>query len=451
MAIIIAMSSAFTVVAENEDSKSQQKQEKEQVNEESKNEEKEKPEEKSDDESQDEPEEEPEHVPHAKYILVCDAQNGYKLYSKGSNEIINPYGFTKILTAITVIENQKDLNKEITVPKNILKDYDYTNSNIGLASGEKISIRSLLHAMMMHDAGDCAVALAHVTGKSYDEFIKLINDTAKKAGAKKSVFTDPAGFVKGTQKTTLEDMCKITTYALKNDTFREIVTTEQYNIPANNKRKNKKILFPKNKFISRYYTDEYINTSIRGVKEYYVDGANTGLISRYVNGSDDLLILVAQSDKDSKKDYVYDDTLKLIELHKGFFENIRYIKKEEFVSESPVNNAKNTERALIVALNDITIRIPKEYDRKLITREIVINKEIKAPLQKFEEVGEIKVYYNNTLVGSAPIATYHKLERSFTKTVKNCIIKLLSSFIFWIILVVIIIVRRNKNKNKNSN
>ena len=82
--------------------------------------------------------------PHADYMLLCDVESGFRIYSKGSKKIINPYGFTKILTAITVIENQKDINKEVIIPKNILKDYDYSYGNISLASGEKTSIKNLL-------------------------------------------------------------------------------------------------------------------------------------------------------------------------------------------------------------------------------------------------------------------------------------------------------------------
>lgn len=383
---------------------------------------------------------EQKYTPHGKCLLVCDASSGFKVYSKGSGASINPYGFTKILTAITVIENHYDISKTVTIPKDILKDYDYSYGNIGLTSGEKISVENLLYAMMLQDAGDCATALAHLTGKSYDDFIKLLNETAKNAGAENSVFTEPAGLNNSTQKTTLDDMYKICMYAFKNETFKEIVSTAQKTIPPTNKCKYNRNLFSKNKFLSKFYSEDYVNPNIVGVKEYYKDNNDTGLIARYTKGSDDLLILVAGSDKNDDVDYVYDDVLSLIKKGEGFFTEINLIKKEEFVTEIPLKTAKNTDRALIVSLDDINLRLPKEYDDKLITREIALRENIDAPLDKFETVGEIKIYYDKTYVGGAPVASYHKIERSSYKELRSTIFGWFKSFYFWIGVVLFLVI-----------
>ena len=395
-------------------------------------------------------EEEKEYIPHGKCILVCDTQTGHKIYSKGGTASINPYGFTKILTAITVIENHKDLDKKITVPKNILKDYDYSYKNIGLASGEKISVKDLLYALMLTDAGDCAIALAHSTGKSYDNFIKQLNQTAEAAGAKNSVFTEPVGYNNSTQKTTLEDMYKISAYAMKNETFKEIVSTSYYIISPTNKSKNSRKLFSQNKFISKYYTTDYINPNIYGVKGYHKDNNDTGIIIRYNNGIDDLMILVAQSDIKDNIDYVYKDVINMLENHKGSITEVKLIKKEEFVSEINLKTAKNTNRALVVSMEDIFLRLPKDYDKKLITKEIIFKKDVDAPLKKFEEIGEIKVYYDKKLMATSSVASYNAIEQSYFKLLKNIFIDCLTSIYFWIIAIVVICVVKRKSNRKRK-
>ncbi len=383
--------------------------------------------------------EEIKYVPHADHMLVCDVESGFKIYSKDSNITINPYGYTKILTAITVIENKKDLTKKITVPRDILKDYDYSNGNIGLTSGEKISAKDLIYAMIMQDAGDCALALAHTTFKTYDEFIKEMNSIAKKAGAENSQFTEPAGFPGSSQKTTLEDMQKITTYALKNDIFCEIAKTQRHEISPTNLCNLPRIMFTTNRFLSRFYSEDYFNSNISGVKGYYKDASDTGLIIRYSNGSDDLLILTAKSDEADGTNYAYEDTLHLIEKGRGFFTGIRYIKKEEFVSEIPINTGKDTDRLLIVAMDDIRLKLPKEYKADLITREVILRENIDAPLEKFEELGIIKIFYDGFEVGSAPVAAYNKIEKSTSKLIKSIIIDTLASARFWIIVFIIFV------------
>ena len=390
------------------------------------------------------------YVPHADYMLLCDVESGFRIYSKGSKKVINPYGLTKILTAITVIENQKDINKEITVPKNILKDYDYSYGNISLASGEKISIKNLLYALIMQDAGDCAIALAHTTGKSYDEFIKLMNETAKKIGAESSVFTEPAGFNKSPQKTTLEDMAKITSYALKNPIFSEIAKTQRYEIPSNNICKYPRVFFSKNYFLTRFYSEDYFNTRVSGVKGYYKDNEDTGLVIRYTKGNDDLLVLTAKADYIDGTNYAYEDTLYLLKKGEDYFTKERLIKKEEFVCETELKNAKGTNRVLIVAMNDIVAKLPQKYNKKLITREIKLRDNIEAPLKKYEELGTLHIYYDGFEVGSAQLASYSEIEKSFGKLIKNAFINLLKKPVLWIIIAIVWLISHIKNKRNKK-
>ena len=390
------------------------------------------------------------YVPHADYMLLCDVESGFRIYSKGSKKIINPYGFTKILTAITVIENQKDINKEVIIPKNILKDYDYSYGNISLASGEKTSIKNLLYALIMQDAGDCAIALAHTTSKSYDEFIKTMNETASKAGAVSSVFTEPAGFNKSPQKTTLEDMAKITSYALKNPVFSEIAKTQRYEIPSNNICKYPRVFFSKNYFLTRFYSEDYFNTRVSGVKGYFKDNEDTGLIIRYTKGNDDLLILTAKADYIDGTNYAYEDILYLMKKGENYFTKERLIKKEEFVCEKELKNAKGTNRVLIVAMNDIVAKLPQKYNKKLITREIKLRDNIEAPLKKYEELGTLHIYYDDFEVGSAQLASYSEIKKSFGKSIKNFFIGLLKKPVLWIIIAALWFVGYFKNKNKKK-
>ena len=388
------------------------------------------------------------YVPHADFMLLCDVESGFTIFSKGSKKTINPYGLTKILTAITVIENHDDINKEVTIPKNILKDFDYSNSNIGLASGEKISIKNLLYALIMQDAGDCAVVLAHVTGKSYDEFIKLMNKTAKKAGATSSVFTEPAGFSNSKQQTNLEDMAKISSYALKNPVFSEIAKTQRYEIPPNNMREYGRVIFSKNYFLTRFYSEDYFDTRVSGVKGYFKDNDDTGLIIRYTKGNDDLLILTAKADYIEGTNYAYEDTLYLINKGNDYFTKERLIKKEEFVSELELKNAKGTNRVLIVAMNDIVAKLPKKYNKKLITRELKLKDNIQAPLSKYEELGTLHIYYDGFEVGSAALASYSEIEKSFGKVIKNAFADFLKSPVLWIVIAIVGIVAYYNKKKK---
>ena len=95
---------------------------------------------------------------------------------------------TKILTALTVIENF-DINKSICVKKS---STNIEGSSIYLKEGENLTVKELLFGLMLRSGNDCAECLAEslIDRKS---FIDLMNKTAKDCGALNSNFTNPHG------------------------------------------------------------------------------------------------------------------------------------------------------------------------------------------------------------------------------------------------------------------
>ena len=391
-----------------------------------------------------------DYEPRAQHMLVCDVESGYEVYAKDSTKSINPYSFTKIITAITAIENATDINKKITVPNGVLKDFNYDYSGIGLASGETISIKALITSMLLGDAGDCAIALAYGVGKDYNSFIKLMNDTATKAGAEKSVFTEPVGFNDSKNKTTLKDMAKITSYALKNETFKEFVSMHYMELPATNKRGGGRYIHNKNYFMSKFYSTDYYDDRIRGIHIYNKDETDTGLIVRYASGNDNLLILTAKSHVEGETNYAYEDTLHLIQKGKNFFTRVRLVKKEEFVSEIKLKTSKNTDRVLAISTGEIVARLPEDYNPGLITREINLKDNIDAPLEKYEELGTLTVKYDGFTVGTSTIASYSKIEKSIFKLIKNLLVKFICSIYFLIMIFILIVIKFIKSRKKKK-
>ena len=142
---------------------------------------------------------------------------------------------TKIVTAITAIENTGNLDKTVTVPDLAA---GIEGSSVYLKAGDTLSVRDLLYGLMLRSGNDCAVALALDCAGDLGRFSALMNATAQKAGALNSRFRNPHGLPKDEHYTTATDLCHITSYALQNETFREIVSTRYYE-PKNWKNKNK--------------------------------------------------------------------------------------------------------------------------------------------------------------------------------------------------------------------
>ena len=161
-------------------------------------------------------------------MITTEAGSGRVLYEKNADSRRPMASTTKIATAITVIDNVPDLEKTVVIPDCAV---GVEGSSIYLSKGETASIRDLLYGLMLQSGNDCAVALAVTTAGSVEKFAALMNETALKCGANDTNFVTPHGLHDDNHYTTARDLAKISAYAMKNATFREIVSSKRHTMP----------------------------------------------------------------------------------------------------------------------------------------------------------------------------------------------------------------------------
>lgn len=157
-------------------------------------------------------------------IVVMDADTGEILLNENGDTPMEIASTTKILTAITVIENA-DIFMTAPIPASAV---GVEGSSIYLRQGEKWRVLDLLYGLMLRSGNDAAVALAEITSGSVEDFALLMNQTAQKAGAKNSHFTNPHGLHDERHLCSASDLAKITAYALKCPIFADIVKTKTH-------------------------------------------------------------------------------------------------------------------------------------------------------------------------------------------------------------------------------
>lgn len=180
----------------------------------------------------------------SKAEICIEARTGKVLHSYNEKERLSIASTTKILTCITALEN-KDYNDIVTITN---KTTGIEGSSIYLKEGEKYSLLSLLYGLMLRSGNDSAETIADfVCGR--ENFIDKMNETAKKCGAYNSNFTNPHGLDNKNHYSTALDMAKITAYALKNETFKKIVSTKKFVVEEHSNNINK-VYYNKNKMLS---------------------------------------------------------------------------------------------------------------------------------------------------------------------------------------------------------
>lgn len=137
---------------------------------------------------------------------------------------------SKIMTAILAIESGK-LDDVVTIGNEISGSY---GSGIYIKEGEEISLRDLVYGLMLRSGNDASLAIANYVTGDVDSFISLMNSKSLEIGMKNSVYNNPNGLDDdGGNLSTAYDMALLTSYAMKNEIYKEIVSTQKHVVKTN--------------------------------------------------------------------------------------------------------------------------------------------------------------------------------------------------------------------------
>ncbi|MBP9699919.1 D-alanyl-D-alanine carboxypeptidase [Candidatus Woesebacteria bacterium] len=161
----------------------------------------------------------------AKSYLLLDEQSGEVLVSKDSDTRLFPASTTKIMTALVVL-NHFPLESVASVSGSPRAD----GSQMGLVSGEQITIKDLLAGLLIQSANDAALVLAAQYPGGQTAFIKEMNVMAQKLGLVNTFYTNPIGYSEPGHVTTVRDLVILSKEAMKNPEFASLVKTQQLTV-----------------------------------------------------------------------------------------------------------------------------------------------------------------------------------------------------------------------------
>ncbi|MEI7890885.1 MAG: serine hydrolase [bacterium] len=173
-------------------------------------------------------------IPNAHASVIIDADTGTILHYNNGRTQRQIASLTKLMTAILVMENIKNLDEEVTIDEEpVYAD----GTKIGcprsgycisqrLKIGEKITVRSLLQAMLMNSANDAAIALGKHMAKTQDGFADVMNKKATDLGLVDTHFCTPSGLEPDGRESecfsSAYDIARIGAYSLRYDTIWKI-------------------------------------------------------------------------------------------------------------------------------------------------------------------------------------------------------------------------------------
>ena len=154
---------------------------------------------------------------------ACCDTNGRILFAANADRSAFPAGVTKLMTALLVIEDVRA--RRYGFFDTVVATPDVARSEaswIGLKAGDKVTVRDLLIALMVHSANDAAIALGVNSSGSLNGFIARMNARAKELGMASTKYYNPNGLPpkprypwKSFNVTTASDQLKLAVQLLK--------------------------------------------------------------------------------------------------------------------------------------------------------------------------------------------------------------------------------------------
>lgn len=356
------------------------------------------------------------------HAVLLDANHSEILYDMNATEKAYPASITKIMTALLVLEaieyGQLSLDTQVTAGETRMQGVTITYVNSNLKLGEILTVEDLLYCVLLPSSADAANVLAVEVDGTIEDFVDHMNRKASELGCQNTHFTNPVGIHNENHYSTAYDLALIMRACLDYDTFRTIIKTAQYTVPATN-MSDKRFFYNTNALISNMYYAGYVYDKCIGGKTGNTDEAGRCLVAAAEDG-DELLISVllgsgpmeVPGDTELRQGQ-FRESKRLLEYGFNNFQRVTITKDSEPVGKVKVTMSRQADEVNVKAQGSITRTLPKSMNVDDIETKITLFEDtVEAPVEAGQVMGTMTLSYNGEKYGQLDLVAVTSVERS---------------------------------------
>ena len=223
----------------------------------------------------------------AQAAFLYETNSDTVVYAYNPDMKLHPGTLAKIVMALIVVENC-GMDDLVTVTEGI---QSYVPAGVNkvqsesLKSNEEIKVKDLMYSLLLINANDAAVALAHHVSGTTAAFLELMNKRVKQMGCTNTEFGNVSGLYTAVSNSTARDMARIVVEAIKNENFKEIFGAKSYQIPDTNMVQGRKEFKTQNYMIDDSTIQDFFDSRVTGgFASYYESyGASIVCTAEYKN------------------------------------------------------------------------------------------------------------------------------------------------------------------------
>lgn len=380
----------------------------------------------------------------AYYLQSIDNETVF--FEKNADTKLPAAAFIKLFAAVVAIEKWGNLDENVIVTKENLSlvKYDYGVRTASYKDGEEVSKKELINCLVVYSANDAVSIIAHSISGSVDGFVAEMQSLAEKIGCTSTQIKNIHGFDEDGQYTTARDVAKFMHYAVSYPVFSEAISAESVTLKATSQN-DERIYKAGNKMKVASIAD-YYHQSVTGGKYTATEKAGEcAAVVTNMDGYSYIAVTMGGKLKDVDSDGVKENSCftDIKRMLNWVYENIRYrviASPDQSVAVVNVKAGKDTDKVRLVPEKETSALVPSNVTPASVMFEIVeesVKKDIVAPVQAGEVLGQAKVYYAGIELQTVNLVAANTVERSFAGLIMSKLSELVGSTAFMVLTIIL--------------
>jgi serine-type D-Ala-D-Ala endopeptidase (penicillin-binding protein 7) len=159
--------------------------------------------------------------------IIYNPETGQVLWESNSQAQRSMASITKIMTAVVLLEDTRDLGDVVTVAAGDVRNASVTY----LRQGDRITRQDLLHLLLIASDNGAARTLARTSSYGAEGFVRRMNETAADLGLASTRYADPSGLLAANVSSAF-DIARLITHVSADDRIASIMRKQQYTATA---------------------------------------------------------------------------------------------------------------------------------------------------------------------------------------------------------------------------
>lgn len=326
-----------------------------------------------------------------KSAILMERDTGKVLYEKNSDEQLPPASMTKIMTMLLIME-AIDKGKLTWDEKVRTSEHAASmgGSQIFLEPGEEMTVKEMMQGIAIASGNDASVAMAERIAGSEEAFIDKMNDKVKELGLKSTFFKNTTGLPESGHYSTAYDMAIMAKELLKYEDITKF--TGMYESYLRENTDKKFWLVNTNKLVRFYPGVDGLKTGFTAEAKYCLTATAQKDGMRVI-----AVVFGAQTSKDRNAQIT-----KMLDFAFSQYQSHPVYKRNQTIGEAKIS--KGQEKTVRAVTSEPLSLLTKKGEKTAdVQQKIILDKNLKAPINKGDKVGTIKLIKGEKVILESPL------------------------------------------------